>query len=81
MDYNKFLDEVLTSLIHEDGSDLHLGVGRKPAIRINGQLVFLTNKENLKMEDMISVLNIILGKGGKLFKKFKGFKRFEVQYN
>lgn len=62
MDYNKFLDEILTSLIHEDGSDLHLGVGRKPAIRINGQLVFLTNKEVLKNEDMISILSIILGK-------------------
>jgi twitching motility protein PilT len=62
MDYNKFLDEILTSLIHEDGSDLHMGVGRKPAIRVNGQLVFLSNKEVSKQEDMISVLNIILGK-------------------
>jgi len=61
MDYNKYLDEILTSLIHEDGSDLHLGVGRKPAIRVNGQLVFLSNKEVLKQEDMISILNIILG--------------------
>lgn len=61
MDYNKFLDEILTSLIHEDGSDLHLGSGRKPAVRINGQLVFLSNKENLKQEDMINILNILLG--------------------
>ena len=62
MDYNKFLDEILTSLIHEDGSDLHLGVGRRPAIRINGQLVFLSNKEVTKQEDMIGILNIVLGK-------------------
>lgn len=61
MEYNKFLDEILTSLIHEDGSDLHLGTGRKPAVRINGQLVFLANKEVMKQDDMISVLNIILG--------------------
>ncbi len=61
MDYNKFLDEVLTSLIHEDGSDLHMGVGRKPAIRVNGQLVFLSTKEVSKQEDMVSILKIILG--------------------
>lgn len=61
MDYKNFLDEILTSLVHEDGSDLHLGAGRKPAIRINGQLVFLSNKEVSKQEDMIGILNIILG--------------------
>lgn len=61
MDYNKFIDEILTSLIHEDGSDLHLGAGRKPAVRINGQLVFLSNKEILKMEDMTGILEILIG--------------------
>jgi twitching motility protein PilT len=49
-------------LIHEDGSDLHLGTGRRPAVRINGQLVFLLNKDILKQDDMISILNIVLGK-------------------
>lgn len=62
MDYNKFLDEILTNLIHEDGSDLHLGTGRKPAIRVNGQLVFLSNEGVMKQNDMMSILNIILGK-------------------
>jgi twitching motility protein PilT len=61
MDYNKFLDEILTSLIHEDGSDLHLGAGRKPAVRINGELAFLSTKEALKQEDMVSILNILIG--------------------
>ena len=61
MDYNKFLEEILTSLMHEDGSDLHMGTGRKPAVRINGQLVFLSNQEILKQEDMVSLLKIMLG--------------------
>jgi len=61
MDYNKFLDEILTSLIHEDGSDLHLGAGRKPAVRINGQLVFLSNKEALSQEDIVGILKILVG--------------------
>lgn len=61
MEYNKYLDEILTNLIHEDGSDLHLGAGRKPAVRINGQLVLLSNKEILKQEDMVNILKMILG--------------------
>lgn len=62
MDYHKYLDELITSLIHEDGSDLHLGAGRSPAIRVNGQLVFLSNKNILKQEDMLALLEIVLGK-------------------
>ncbi len=62
MDYSKYIDEILTSLIHEDGSDLHLGEGRKPAVRINGELIFLSNKETLKKEDMMDLLTVFLGK-------------------
>jgi twitching motility protein PilT len=61
MDYQKFLDELLTSLMHEDGSDLHLGVGRQPAMRINGQLLFLPNQKVTTEEDMIGVLNVLVG--------------------
>ena len=61
MDYKKYIDELLTNLMHEEGSDLHLGVGRKPAMRINGELIFLTKKEALNREDMIGILNVIFG--------------------
>ncbi len=61
MDYTKYIEEILTSLIHEDGSDLHLGEGRKPAVRINGELIFLSNKETLKNEDMLGILGFLLG--------------------
>ena len=61
MDYKKYIDELLTNLMHEEGSDLHLGVGRKPAMRINGELIFLTKKEALTREDMIGILNVIFG--------------------
>ncbi len=61
MDYKKFIDESITTLIHEDGSDLHLGAGRKPAIRVNGQLIFLVNQKELNQEDMVGILKIIIG--------------------
>jgi len=61
MDYKKFIDELLTSLMHEDGSDLHLGAGRKPAMRINGQLLFLVNQNNLSKDDLIGILVAMVG--------------------
>lgn len=61
MDYQKFLDELLTSLMNEDGSDLHLGAGRKPAMRINGQLLFLVNQQSLTKDDMVGVLTVLVG--------------------
>lgn len=62
MDYQKLLDTLLTSLTHENGSDLHLGAGRKPAIRVDGQLIFLATQNALTNDDMIGMLTIILGK-------------------
>lgn len=61
MDYQKFMDELLTSLMHEDGSDLHLGAGRKPSMRINGQLVFLVNQQPSTQDDMMGLLTTVLG--------------------
>ena len=79
MDYNKFLDEILTSLIHEDGSDLHMGVGRKPAVRINGQLIFLSNKEALTHENMMGILGVLLDP--EKIKKFIDTKELDFSFS
>lgn len=79
MDYQKLLEELLTSLIHEDGSDLHLGAGRKPAMRINGQLLFLVNQEMLTKDDMVSILSILIGP--KRLEKFLEEKEADFSYS
>lgn len=61
-DYKKELDDLILSVIHESGSDLHLGVGRVPAIRVSGELIFLTRHSVLTEEDVLGILNVILGK-------------------
>lgn len=61
MDYQKVVDRLLESLINEDGSDLHLGVGRKPAIRVNGQLIFLVNEKIITEEDIVGILTSLIG--------------------
>src|SRR3989338_10939072 len=62
MDYKKELEELILTVIHENGSDLHLGVGKVPAVRVAGELVFLLKHEVLTKEDLFGILNEILDK-------------------
>jgi twitching motility protein PilT len=62
MEYKKQLEELILAVIHENGSDLHLGVGKVPAIRVAGELIFLLKHPILTKEDMIGILGEILDK-------------------
>ncbi len=62
MDYKKELEELILTVIHENGSDLHLGVGKVPAIRVAGELIFLLKHLVLTKEDVMSILEEILDK-------------------
>src|SRR3990167_6738962 len=62
MDYKKELEELVLNVIHENGSDLHLGAGRAPAIRVSGELIFLAKHPVLTQEDMLGFLGEILEK-------------------
>jgi len=79
MDYKKFIDELLKNLVDQDASDLHLGAGRKPAMRVNGQLLFLVNSNVLTNEDMIGILNFILGESRT--QKFLDDKEADFSYS
>jgi twitching motility protein PilT len=61
-DYKKELEDLILNVIHEGGSDLHLGVGRVPAIRVSGELIFLTRHSVLTEEDVLGILGEILEK-------------------
>lgn len=78
MNYQNFIDELLTTLIREEGSDLHLGSGRKPAMRINGELIFSNNMEPFTKQDMVGILNIFLDE--KRFQKFIDEKEIDFSY-
>lgn len=62
MDYKKELEELILTVIRENCSDLHLGAGRVPAIRIAGELIFLSKHPVLTKENIIGILGEILGK-------------------
>ncbi|MFA6919965.1 MAG: PilT/PilU family type 4a pilus ATPase [Candidatus Paceibacterota bacterium] len=62
MDYKKELEELILTVIHENGSDLHLGALRVPAIRVSGELIFLVKHPVFTKEDMVGVLGEVLDK-------------------
>jgi len=69
MDYKKELEELILNVIRENGSDLHLGAGRVPAIRVTGELIFLAKHPPLTQEDALGFLAEVLEK-----KKIESFK-------
>ena len=62
MDYKKKLEELILTVIHENGSDLHLGTGRVPAVRVSGELIFLVKHSVFTTEDMLGILGEVLSK-------------------
>lgn len=60
MNYKQELEDLILNLIREEGSDLHLGAGRVPAIRVSGELIFLVKHPVLTKEDMINFLGEVL---------------------
>jgi twitching motility protein PilT len=58
----KELEDLILNVIREGGSDLHIGAGRVPAIRISGELIFLVKNAPLTQDDMMGFLNEVLDK-------------------
>ena len=62
MDYKKELEDLILTVIREGGSDLHIGAGRVPAIRVSGELIFLQKHPVFGKEDMVGILSELLDK-------------------
>ncbi len=59
--YNNRLETLVLTMIREGASDLHIGVGRSPAIRVAGELIFLLKHTPVTKEEMDTVLIDALG--------------------
>lgn len=60
MDYKKLLLELIDIVIKERGSDLHISEGRHPTIRVDGELIPLTQKEVLNDDDTVALVKELL---------------------
>ncbi|MFZ2149826.1 MAG: PilT/PilU family type 4a pilus ATPase [Minisyncoccia bacterium] len=77
MDYKKNLEELILNVIRENGSDLHLGAGRVPSIRVSGELISLAKHPVLTQEDVLGFLSEILSE-----KKIESFKEnFDADFS
>lgn len=54
------LDELISVVVREGGSDLHLTEGKKPVIRVSGYLVPLEKYSNMTKEQFDDLFNIFL---------------------
>jgi twitching motility protein PilT len=63
MDYKEKLEELILTVIREGGSDLHLGAGRVPAVRVAGELIFLVKYPVFTADDLTGFLGEVLKKG------------------
>ena len=79
MDYKKKLEELILNVVRENGSDLHLGAGRVPIIRVSGELIFLTKYPVLTPEDVFGFLGEILEKSK--IDKFKEEQEADFSYD
>ncbi len=60
--YKKEIEDLILTVIHENGSDLHLGAGRVPALRTSGELIYLVKHAPLTNDDMKGILGELIDK-------------------
>lgn len=60
MDYKKEIDDLVSTILQEGASDLHLSVGRPPVIRVSGNLLPLVKKSVITDSDMKGFLNVFI---------------------
>lgn len=79
MDFKNTLEELILIVIREGASDLHLGAGQVPAVRVSSQLIFLTKQPVLTNEVVLGILDSILGK--EKVKKFMETQEVDFSYD
>ncbi|TSC61788.1 MAG: twitching motility protein [Parcubacteria group bacterium Gr01-1014_48] len=62
MDFKKALEDLITIIVNENGSDLHLSEGRHPMIRVDGFLIPLLKKTVLTREHMMGIMDVLVSK-------------------
>ena len=72
-DYKQLLENLMLTVQRENASDLHLSPGRKPIMRVEGELIPLVNRDELTKEDTFGMLKEIVNQSN--LEKIKNLKR------
>jgi twitching motility protein PilT len=76
--HKKAFEDLVDTLVRQEGSDLHLSAGRSPAVRVNGELVFLLNHPPVSQEDIAGMLEAIIPP--EKYKKFQETEELDFSY-
>jgi len=79
MVYKKKLDELLLATARQNASDLHISVGRRPVLRIDGELISLEQEKILTPEDAQGLVSALLTDKQK--KEFLEFGDLDFSYS
>jgi twitching motility protein PilT len=60
MEYRKILEDLVSVVVAEGGSDLHIAENRHPIIRVSGSLIPLIKKDVMNRETISGILNFLL---------------------
>ncbi|OHA46074.1 MAG: type IV pili twitching motility protein PilT [Candidatus Taylorbacteria bacterium RIFOXYD2_FULL_36_9] len=78
-DYKTILTDLVTTVVNEGASDLHLSEGRHPTIRVSGMLLPLVKHQELTKADTAGLINELLSEKNK--KIFADTKEVDFSYS
>ena len=67
MDYKKYLHQLLTVTVNEGASDLHINVGLKPHLRVDGELVAVQAEPEVEVETASGIAEALFNEEQKQF--------------
>src|SRR3989344_5181702 len=77
--YKKIFEDLILTVIREGGSDLHVGAGRVPAIRVASELIFLVKHPPFSSEEVLGILDECLDK--QKVQKFMSTQELDFSYD
>ena len=78
IDYKKELDAIISVILEEKASDLHLSVDSHPLIRVSGTLIPLLKKPVLNIRDLDAFVRILMRKDQ--YAKYVEFNEVDFSY-
>lgn len=72
------INELLSTAVTKNASDLHIKVGTYPIIRVNGELLPLANRARISQEDVVSIVSAIMSEAQK--KRYIEKKEVDLSY-
>ncbi len=78
IDYAQDLNDILSTVEKEGASDIHIGEGKHPTMRVSGFLIPMVKKPILTKEMMLGYVDVLLSKEQK--ERFFQYKEIDVSY-